>query len=66
MSLTLSWSENCVITNLEKSLVTDAQGDNSEVRDDAPTNATFKIKGTKLCIPVVPLSAEDDSKLLEH
>ena len=61
VSLTLSWSENCVTTSLEKRLVTAAQGDNAEARDDSPTNAKFKIKGTKLCVPVVTLSAEDDT-----
>ena len=64
--LTLSWPENCVITSLEKRLVTAAQGDNPEVRDDSPTNATFKIKDTKLYFSVVTLSAADDNKLLEE
>ena len=66
ISLDLSWSENCVITGLEKRLVTAAQGDNPAVYDDSPTNATFKIKDTKLYVPVVTLSAENDNKLLEQ
>ena len=66
MSLTLSWSANCVITSLEKRLVTAAQGDNPEVRDNSPTGATFKITGCKLYVPVVTLSAENDNKLLEQ
>ena len=33
---------------------------------NAPTNATFKIKDTKLYVPVVTLSAENDNKLLEQ
>ena len=33
---------------------------------NAPTNATFKIKGTKLYVPLVTLSAENDNKLLEQ
>ena len=33
VSLTLIWSENCVITSLEKRLVTPTQGDNPEVCD---------------------------------
>ena len=32
----------------------------------APTNATFKITDTKLYVPVVTLSLENDSKLLEQ
>ena len=31
-----------------------------------PTNATFKIKDTNLCVPVVTLSTESDNKLLEQ
>ena len=34
-------------------------------RGDSPTNATFKVKDTKLYVPVVTLSAENDDKLLE-
>ena len=66
VSLALSWSENCVITSLEKRLVTAAQGDNPAVYDDSLTGATFKITDTKLCVPVVTLSAENDNKLLEQ
>ena len=47
VSLALSWSANCVITSLEKRLVTAAQGDNPAVYDDFPTNATFKITDCK-------------------
>ena len=64
-SLSLSWSENCVITSLEKRLVTAAQGVKPAVYDDSPTvNAVFKIIDCKLYVPVVTLSAEDDNKLL--
>ena len=33
---------------------------------NAPTNATFQIQGTKLYVPVVTLSTQDDNKLLEQ
>ena len=66
VSLAFSWSANCVITSLEKRLVTAAQGDNPAVYDDPPTNATFKITDRKLYVPVVTLSAENDNKLLEQ
>ena len=66
VSLALNWSENCVVTSLEKRLVTAAQGDNSAVYDDSLTGATFKITDTKLYVPVVTLSAENDNKLLEQ
>ena len=35
-------------------------------RGDSPTNVTFKIKDTKLYVPVVTLSAENGNKLLEQ
>ena len=66
VSLALSWSSNCVITSLEKRLVTAAQGGNSAAYDDSPTNTVFKITDCKLYVPVVTLSAEDDNKLLEQ
>ena len=66
VSLALSWSANCVITSLEKRLVTAAQGDNPAVYDGSPTNATCKITDCRLYVPVVSLSAEDDNKLLEQ
>ena len=65
VSLALTWSADCVITILEKILVTAAQGDNPEVRDDSSTKATFKITATNLYVPVATLSAENDNKLLE-
>ena len=64
--MALSWSSNCVITSLEKRLVTAAQGGNSAAYDDSPTNTVFKITDCKLYVPVVTLSAEDDNKLLEQ
>ena len=67
VSLASSWSANCVITSLEKRLVTVAQqGGNPAVYDDSPTNAVFKIEDFKLYIPVVTLSAANDNKLLEQ
>ena len=38
--LTLNWSENCVITRMEKRIIVNTQ------RDVSPTGATFKITGT--------------------
>ena len=66
VSLNLSWSANCVITSLEKRIVTAAQGGNPEVRDDSPIGATFRITDCKLHVPVVTLSAENGNKLLEN
>ena len=60
VSLILTWSENCVITSIEKRVRTNTR------RDTSPTNAMFKITDTKLYVPVVTLSTENDKKLLEQ
>ena len=44
-----------VITDMPKQVITPPQGDNPAVSDNFPTNATFIITDTKLCIPVVTL-----------
>ena len=60
--MTLNLSETCVITSMEKRILVAGQPN----RGDFPTNATFKIKDTKLYVPVVTLSTENDNKLLEQ
>ena len=62
VSLALSWSETCVITSMEKRILVAGQPNTGEF----PESATFKIKDTKLYVPVVTLSAETDNKLLEQ
>ena len=62
VSLALSWSENCVITSMEKRILVACQPN----RGDSPESAAFKIKDCKLDAPVVTLSAENDNKLLEQ
>ena len=42
--LTLTWSENCVITSLERREITNTRADSS------PTNAIFKKADTKLYV----------------
>ena len=66
VSLDLRWDKNCVITSLECRVVTAAQGDNPEIRDNFPTGATFKITDCKLRVPVVTLSKKDENELLTH
>ena len=53
----MTWSENSVLTNM----VTRAAGE-----INAPTGVTYKIKDTKLYVPVVTLSTQGDNKLLEQ
>ena len=45
VSLTLTWSKNCVLTDMITHAAVPAQGNVPEIA--APTNATFKIKNTK-------------------
>ena len=42
------------------------QQDQQAARPNAPTNATFKITETKLYVPVVTLSTEDNNNFLEQ
>ena len=65
VSLTLTWSENCVLTNITTQTAAAVPGDNpARERIDAPTNATFKITDAKLYVPVVTLSTKDDNNVL--
>ena len=65
MSLTLTWSQNCVLTS-RAYREANADADPAVAGINNPTNATFKVKDTKLYVPVVTLSAQDDNKLLEQ
>ena len=60
VSLTLTWSRECVITSMEKRVITNTR------RDTSPTNAIFQITDTKLYVPFVTLSTENDKRLLEQ
>ena len=54
--LTLSWSKNCVLIDMTTHNAVPAQGDVAAIPAiNAPTNATFKITDTKLCVQVVTL-----------
>ena len=67
VSLTLVWSENCVLTDLITQAAVAAQGNNpARPAINAPRNATFKITDTKLCVPVVTVSTTNNKKLLEQ
>ena len=67
LSLTLTWSENFVLTDITTQRARAAQGDNPARENiDAPTNAAFKIADTKLYVPVVTLSTKSDNNFLEQ
>ena len=58
--LILTWSRECGLTSMERKVVTNTR------RDTSLTNATFQITDTKLYVPVVTLSTENDKRLLEQ
>ena len=58
VSFILTWSRECVITSMERRVITNTR------RDASPTNSTSQIKDTKLFVPVVTLSTENDKKTL--
>ena len=62
VSLALTRTENCVITN---KAYRKADAETAVVRIDNPINAAFQIRDTNLQVPVVTLSTENDKKLLE-
>ena len=65
MSLTITWSENWVLTS-KATREANPDADPAVAGIKNPTNAVFKITDCKLYVLVVTLSAEDDNKLLEH
>ena len=67
INLILTWSENCVLTDLIIQPAVDAKEDlPARPEINAPTNATFNIADTKLYVAVLTLSTQDDNKLLEQ
>ena len=65
VTLTLTWSANCVITS-KATRKADPDADPAVAGINNPTNAVFKITDCRLYIPVVTLSAEYDNKPLEQ
>ena len=65
VSLTLTWSKNCVLTS-KATRDDDPNADPATEQINNPTDATFKTKDTKFYVPVVTLSAECGNKLLEQ
>lgn len=66
VNLLLTWSKDCVMTDMTKREVTPKQVGNAAVLDSTITNTTFAIANTKLYVPVVTLSSQDDNKLLQQ
>ena len=73
VSLTLTWSKHCVILSKAKTdtvAATELSATNVSNRvfgvNVSARNATFKITDTKLYVPFVTLSTEDDNNFLEQ
>ena len=62
VEIILTWSKNYVLADMT---VRDAGNNNDPPAIVAPTGLEFQIKDTKLYVPVVTLSKENDIKLLE-
>ena len=61
VELILTWSKNCALADMT---ARDANCGNPAIV--APSDATFKITGSKLYVPAVTLLKENDMKLLEQ
>ena len=65
--MTLTWSENCVLTDIKTQNPGAAQKDNpARPEINAPTKATFQIEDTRLYVPVVTLSSKDDNNFYNN
>ena len=65
VSSTLTWSVNCALTS-KATRDADPDANPAVAGINNPTSATFKITDTKLYVPVITLSIQDDIKLLEQ
>ena len=65
VELILTWFKNCVLID-KSTREADYNADPNVYEIDSPENVIFKITDTKLLVPVVTLSKEDDIKLLEQ
>ena len=65
VELILTWFKNCVLIN-KSTGDGDYNADPIVYEIDKPEDATFQITDTKLYVPVVTLSKENDIKLLEQ
>ena len=65
VELILNWFKNCVLIS-KATREADYDADPVVYEIDNPENATFQITDTKLYVPVVTLSQENDIKLLER
>ena len=65
VELILTWFKNCLLID-KLTIEVDSAVDPNIYEINNPENATFKITDTKLFVPVVTLSKENDIKLFEQ
>ena len=65
INLILTWTEKCVLTS-KATRGANPHADPAVAAINNPTNAIFEIKDTKLYVPIVTLSTENDKTLLEQ
>ena len=66
-NLILTQSKKCVLIDETTQAVVSAQGDKqAKPAKNARIDATFKITDTKLYVPIVTLSTQDNNNLLEQ
>ena len=65
VELILTWFKNCVLID-KSAREADYNADPNVYEIDNPEDATFKMTGVKLFVPVVTLSKENDIQLLEQ
>ena len=65
INLILTWTENCELTS-NATRDADPDADPAVAAINNPSNTTLDIKDTKLYVPVVTLSTENDKTLLEQ
>ena len=69
LKLTLTWSENCVLTTkaYRGKIVGTGTDENPQFREiNNPTNAIFQRTDTRLYVPVVTFSTQNENKLLKQ
>ena len=65
VELILTWFKNCVVIS-KATTAANHGADHDVFKIDNPKNAIFQITDTKLYVPAVALSKENDTKLLER
>ena len=66
IELTLSWSKNCIISEISRTAAVSANPPNLARAEMSTTSALFQINSAKLHVSVATLSINDNIKFLEN